>query len=230
MRPVIAMSRIGIDAHSEFMQSKYLESLERAGAEVRLIDLKDPDQAVKEMLACDGLLMPGGVDVDPALYGQEKTEKCQELDIVRDTAEWEMLSAFMKTEKPIFCICRGEQLLNAFCGGTLYQDIQDKQSCIHSNLEAAARGIHQVNLIPDTKLFAMLGKETLSVNSIHHQAVDKVAPKLTVCAQSEDGFVEAVEMREHPFCLGVQWHPEHLSEHDLLQQKLFDEFVRQCIL
>ena len=228
MKPVIAISNFAHDSHSEFMQSKYIESIHRAGGEVHLISLEDPAQAVAETLACDGLLLPGGADVNPALYGQERSKKCQEPSAVRDAAEWEMLSAFFKTKKPILCICRGEQLLNAFCGGTLYQDIKEIQTCNHDDRDTAATGIHHVAIIPETKLSTLLGKESLFVNSLHHQAVDKVAPNLRVCAKSEDGFVEAVEMPAHPFCLGLQWHPEHLSEHDALQQSIFDQFVAEC--
>lgn len=228
MKPIIAMSHIGVDEHSEFMQSKYLESLTRAGAEIKLIDLENPEQAVEEMLSCDGLLLPGGADVNPALYGQEKSEKCQEPNTIRDAAEWQMLSAFLKTNKPILCICRGEQLLNAFCGGTLYQDIKELQTCTHDDRDTAATGIHHVTLVPNTKLSTILGDDRLFVNSLHHQAVDKAAPNLKACAKSEDGFVEAIEMPEHPFCLGLQWHPEHLSENNPLQQGIFDQFVAAC--
>lgn len=229
MKPVIAMPQMGNDLFRKFMKSKYVQSLKRAGAEVRWIELEDPAQAVEETLKCDGLLLPGGADVNPELYGQVPTEACGKPNALRDTAEWRMLEAFLPTKKPIFCICRGCQLLNVFFGGTLHQDIKDTQQCSHVHMLSAPKGIHNVSVVPNTSLSAVLErKETVFVNSLHHQAVDRVGQGLTVCANSEDGFVEALEVPDHPFCLGVQWHPEHMSKKNALQQGLFDRFVSKC--
>ena len=212
MRPVIAIPQMGNDLFRKYMKGKYVQSLKRAGAEVHWIDLGNSDAAVNEALCCDGLLLPGGADVNPKLYGQEPSEKCGSPNQLRDAAEMKMLEAFLPTGKPIFGICRGSQLLNVFMGGTLKQDIKDIQKCKHMHFPSKNKGTHMVNVAVNTQLSSILGQpKTLRVNSLHHQAAERVGSGLTVCAVSEDGFVEAVELTNHRFCLGVQWHPEHMS-------------------
>lgn len=226
MNPVIAIPQMGNSLFRRYMKSKYVQSLHRAGAEVRWIKLEDPDRAVAEMLTCDALLLPGGADISPILYGQTPTEKCGKPNELRDNAEMKMLEAFLPTNKPILCICRGVQLLNVFFNGTLHQDIKGTQVCKHAHFPSRNKGIHNVKIYPNTKLGRILGQNTVKVNSLHHQAVDQLGPGLTISAVSEDGFIEGLEVFLHPFCVGVQWHPEHMSKTNALQQKLFDAFVQ----
>lgn len=228
MKPIVGIPQMGQDLFRKYMKGKYVRSLERAGAQVRWIELEDPDRAVSQLLECDGLLLPGGADVNPALYGQEPSEKCGKPNDLRDVAEMKMLEAFLPTKKPVFCICRGVQLLNVFFGGTLYQDISLTQVSRHSDFPSRSKGIHRIKLYPHTALSRILEEDTLLVNSLHHQAADQVGLGLTVSAVSEDGFIEALEVRYHPFCIGVQWHPEHMSKKSAVQQSLFDAFVRAC--
>lgn len=228
MKPVIGMPRAGESLFRRYMLRKYVKSLERAGARVRWISLADPDRAAAEILECDGLLLPGGEDVNPRLYGEEPTEKCGKPNDIRDAVEVKMLEVFLRTNKPVLCICRGMQLLNVFFGGTLYQDIKQTQVSRHSHFPSKNRGTHKVKLYPHTRLGKLMKEQTLVVNSLHHQAADKVGLGLTVSAVSEDGFVEGLEVLTHPFCIGVQWHPEHMSRHNPLQQSIFDAFVAVC--
>lgn len=229
MKPVIGLPQMGNDLFRRYMKSKYVQTLRRAGAQARWIALEDPEQAAAEILACDGLLLPGGADVNPRLYGQEPAEACGKPDEKRDAGERKMLEAFLQTGKPILCICRGEQLLNVYFGGTLHQDIKPVQTFLHSHIPSRSRGIHPVSIKPDTKLGQILQAETLTVNSLHHQAADRTAPGLVVAAVSPDGFTEALEKPDHPFCIGVQWHPEHMSRRDPRQQELVNAFVRACV-
>lgn len=228
MQPVIAMPQMGNDLFRRYMKSKYVKSLQRAGAEVRWIALEDPELAAREALCCDGLLMPGGADVNPRFYGQEPSEKCGKPNDLRDKGEWELLKAWLPTGKPLLCICRGAQLLNVFQGGTLHQDIQGMQQVRHSHFPSKNKGTHTAQVREDTRLHAILGQNTVLVNSLHHQAVDRVGTGLAVTAVSQDGIVEALEMPEHPFCVGVQWHPEHMSFRNAAQQKIFDTFAEAC--
>lgn len=228
MKPVIAIPQMGNDLFRIYMKSKYVQSLKRAGAKVRWIELGNTEQAVRETLQCDGLLLPGGADIAPTYYAQEPTAQCGKPNPLRDTAERKMLEAFLPTGKPIFCICRGVQLLNVFCGGTLFQDIKGSQKCRHSDFPSRAKGCHGITVTEGTRLRAILGVSRLKVNSMHHQAADAVGRALAVSAVSEDGFVEALEMPGHPFCLGVQWHPEHMRKGSRIQQHLFDSFVGAC--
>lgn len=228
MRPVIAMPHAGSSLFRRYMTGKYIASLHRSGARVRRIRLEDPEKAVAEMLACDGLLLPGGTDVNPELYGQTRSEKCQEPNTLRDTGEWRMLEAMLPTGKPVLCICRGIQLLNVFRGGTLHQDIAHLQADMHSDFPNRGKGVHPVMVQPGTLLARLWDTEQEAVNTMHHQALDRLGEGLVVNAMSREGFVEAVELAQHPFCLGVQWHPEHLSRKFPRQKKLFDTFVAAC--
>ncbi len=225
MRVVIAMPRMSTDPEPTVAQSKYMESLARAGAGMRWVELSDPEQAVQDALTCDGLLLPGGGDMDPKFYGQERIPACGEPNLLRDAAEPLLLRAFLAADKPVLGICRGIQVMNAVLGGDLYQDIKPFEHLPHNGHWAK---VHTVTVRRGTLLSRILGQDTVLVNSQHHQAVDRVAPGFTLAALSEDGIVEAIEKPDARFCLGVQWHPEWLSDADPAMQGLFDAFVNAC--
>lgn len=225
MRVVIAMPRMSTDPEPTVAQSKYIESLARAGAGMRWVELGDPEQAVQDALTCDGLLLPGGGDMDPKFYGQERIPACGEPNLLRDAAEPLLLRAFLAADKPVLGICRGIQVMNAVLGGDLYQDIKPFEHLPHNDHWAK---VHTVTVRRGTLLSRILGQDTVLVNSQHHQAVDRVAPGFTLAALSEDGIVEAIEKPDARFCLGVQWHPEWLSDADPAMQGLFDAFVNAC--
>lgn len=225
MRVVIAMPRMSSDPEPTVAQSKYMESLARAGAGMRWVELSDPEQAVQDALTCDGLLLPGGGDMDPKFYGQARIPACGEPNLLRDAAEPLLLRAFLAADKPVLGICRGIQVMNAVLGGDLYQDIKPFEHLPHNDHWAK---VHTVTVRRGTLLSRILGQDTVLVNSQHHQAVDRVAPGFTLAALSEDGIVEAIEKPDAGFCLGVQWHPEWLSDADPAMQSLFDAFVSAC--
>lgn len=225
MRVVIAMPRMSTDPEPTVAQSKYIKSLARAGAEMRWVELNDPEQAVQDALTCDGLLLPGGGDMDPKFYGQERIPACGEPNLLRDAAEPLLLRAFLAADKPVLGICRGIQVMNAVLGGDLYQDIKPFEHLPHNDHWAK---VHTVTVRRGTLLSRILEQDTVLVNSQHHQAVDQVAPGFTLAALSEDGIVEAIEKPDARFCLGVQWHPEWLSDADPAMQGLFDAFVNAC--
>ena len=139
-----------------------------------------------------------------------------------------LFNSFVKTGKPILGICRGFQLINVACGGTLHQDIANIKKCSHSDFLKRAKPIHNVTVTENTLLYKIFGQNEVGVNSLHHQAVENVGENLIVSSVSEDGFVEGLELNKHPFCVAVQWHPEHMSKTYSLQQKLFNEFVKSC--
>ena len=223
MKPVIAMPKLANDPFRIYMKSKYVFSLWRTGARVRWIRPENTESTRKALLECDGLLMPGGVDIEPARYGQKTEEKCGKIDLARDAAEWWMLETFLPTGKPVLGICRGVQMLNVFQGGTLHQHIEN-----HSDFKSRSNGCHKVNIVPGTLLEQILGTDSFTVNSLHHQAVNSLGQDLETAAVSQEGIVEAVVHTRHPFCIGVQWHPEHMSRTDPIQRKLFEAFIAAC--
>ena len=228
MKPVIAIPQMGNDLFRKYMKSKYVESLEKAGADVKWIELEDIGRAVEETLTCDGLLLPGGADINPEMYGEEKSEKCGKPNETRGGAEPVIFRNFLDTNKPILAICRGIQLINVCKGGTLFQDIKDVQKCKHMDFFSRSRGIHTVSIDNNSILYGILQTEKINVNSMHHQAINRVGEKFQVAAESEDGFPEAIELQNHPFCIGVQWHPEHMSKKSAEQRKIFASFVSAC--
>lgn len=221
-QPLIALPQWGNSPLRLYMKSKYIQSLRRAGARILWIEMDDP-QLAEKVCACDGLLLPGGDDIDPSRYGAPRHEKCGKSSSLRDEAEWKLLEAFLPTGKPILGICRGCQFLNVYLGGTLHQHIEN-----HSDFKTRARGCHKAHIASGSRLSTLLPSSEIWVNSLHHQAVDDLGQRLSVSARAEDGTVEAIELTDHPFCVAVQWHPEHLSRTREDQQNLFDHFVSHC--
>ena len=237
MTPVIGVPFMGTGFH-RYMQNKYTQCLERAGAEVRILKpTADEEQARRYLAECDGFLFPGGADIAPALYGQKRRPECGKPDRIRDGFERLLMRAALKTGKPVLCICRGMQLLNVVQGGTLLQDIKPLQTYRHADVPHRAGSTHPVELQPGSILAQIFGSDFILVNSLHHQAVDKLGKGLCAVAKSPDGFIAAIELRTgesagnptgRPFVLGVQWHPEHMAAQDASQQKLFERFVSDC--
>lgn len=139
-----------------------------------------------------------------------------------------LLEFFLPTGKPILGICRGAQVMNVYFGGTLHQDINPIKKCAHVDRAAIESGIHYVTLKRDSKLAKIFGKTEVWVNSLHHQAVNRVGKELIAAAWSPDGFIEGIEASNHLFCIGVQWHPEHMAPADETQRKLFEAFLEAC--
>ncbi|PYR90643.1 MAG: peptidase C26 [Acidobacteria bacterium] len=220
MKPTIGITRCS-------KLDDYIESVKHAGGEPVVLE---PGDDLRESLArVDGLLLSGGPDVDPRLYG-ETPHPSTVVDSDRDTFEIPLSREAVARDVPLFAICRGVQVLNVAAGGTLVQDIPSaiKSELDHSIQEPKHAEAHDVRVTPDTRLASALTPsrqlDTCSVNSRHHQAVARVAPSFVVSAVSSDGIVEAIERPESTFCVGVQWHPENFwrtGEFD----GLFEAFV-----
>ncbi len=190
-------------------KADYVASLEHAGARVRVLD-PDRDPLPSALDDCDGILLTGGVDVDPREYG-EAPHPTVELDASRDAYELALARIAIARDLPLLAICRGSQVLNVAAGGSLIQDLpsQHPGAIGHSVTESKDAIAHDVAIQPGTCLSVLLGSPTIAVNSRHHQAVKDAAPGFVVAATSPDGVVEAIERKDAAFCLGVQWHPEN---------------------
>lgn len=162
----------------------------------------------------DGLILQGGADIHPSVYGEEPMPVLGPVDAVRDTFELELLRAFVAAGKPVFGICRGLQLINVAFGGTLFQDLRALGATEQSHLsETYDRHVHKLDFAPNSWLGALYRDiGPLRVNSIHHQGIKDLGDNLSVEAYSDDGVIEAVRGTGESFILGVQWHPEFHNE------------------
>jgi putative glutamine amidotransferase len=168
--------------------------------------------------ALDAVLLPGGVDVDPAHYGERRQEWLGEVDEGLDELELPLVRAAVERRLPLFGICRGQQVVNVALGGTLYQDLAGGGATDFPHATPQERGrdhlAHAIEVTPGSHLRAVLGGDRLDVNSFHHQAVRRVAPGLRVTAVSPgDGVVEGLESPDG-LVLTVQCHPEELTAHE----------------
>ena len=170
----------------------------------------------------DGLIIGGGSDIDPRLYGQKRHAKTVHIDHRRDKMEWKLIDAMFNKKRAMLGICRGMQMLNVYLGGTLNQNILD-QDLAFEHIKSPLP--HKIVFIEShTLLYAILKVRKCEVNSIHHQAVEKTGWGLRVSARDENGIVQAIEHTSYPFLLGVQWHPEYMPQ-NTLQRRLFKAFV-----
>jgi putative glutamine amidotransferase len=200
-----------------FPKPDYLKSVERAGGDPMVLK-PERDVLPDALEQCDGVLLTGGADIDPSLYGDEDRHSTVQIDPERDTYEVELTRLALERELPLLAICRGVQLLNAVAGGTLVQDIPTSlpQSLTHRRPKpprVKKTRAHDVALHAGTRLADLLHPIAragqVPVNSRHHQSVKQVAPGFVVSATAPDGIVEAIERAGRGFCVGVQWHPEN---------------------
>jgi len=202
------------------LASDYVRAISAAGGLPVLIPNLLPD---KEILAIynqiDGLLLPGGGDVDPANYGGETHPTLRGIDPNRDRVELMLARKVVTEKKPFLAICRGVQVLNVALGGTLWQDVPSlmPDAIRHDYYLEFPRNYiaHPIRIQPDSQIARQLGAAEIRVNSMHHQGLRDLAPALQVTAQAPDGMIEGVEAIDHPYGIGVQWHPENLvAEHE----------------
>ena len=211
-KPVIGISALLYEESRDYrITHSYAEAVTDAGAIAVMLPACLPQEDVDALLpGIDGLLIPGGADVDPLLYGEEPRQNLGLTKASNDHFEIRLLRAARAAHKPILGVCRGEQVLNVAFGGTLYQDLPSQlpDSLRHRQTPVDRNeGTHTLDIVPDSLLFELYGTEKLAVNSFHHQAVKDLAPGFSVSARARDGVVEAIEIREENI-LGVQWHPE----------------------
>lgn len=209
----------------------YFGGIETNGGLPLLLPLTDSPALWDNYLAsCDGFVFTGGQDIAPDLYGQEKLPECNYQAPMRDQQEIYMLQRLLEMKKPVLGICRGLQMMNVACGGSLYQDLptQKPSPVVHRQAMPYDIPHHQVTILPGTQLSGILNLKNLSVNSMHHQAIKDVAPGFAVSAVAPDGIVEALELPGYPFFMGVQWHPEHLWQSYPSARNLWAAFVSAC--
>lgn len=210
----------------------YMEAIVACGGLPLLLPLEaGEDESLWADIAgqLDGFLFSGGGDVDPRLYGEHTMTYCGQIDPKRDVMELALMAHVAAAKKPVLAVCRGVQVMNVALGGTLYQDIpaqhQGEMPLAHWQKMPYNYPAHEASVQEGTLLRRLMEKDTIEVNSMHHQGIKDVAPGLVASAFAPCGLAEALEMPGHPFFLGLQWHPEHMWRKDAGQRRIFEAFI-----
>ena len=234
MRPRIALPADTLDEatniinerNAAFAPRPVIEAIVKTGGLPVILPSIDPADVADYLPLFDGVAFLGGFDVDPTFFGEEPHVRLGKTYRKRDLFEIELLKQAVAADKDILGICRGLQLINVGLGGTLYQDLSEDPTAQikHSQAAAGNQPSHHVTVTPGSTLATLTGERPY-VNSRHHQAVNRVAPTLTVTAQADDQVVEALESKASDQILAVQWHPENMYKHHAESRQIFQNFV-----
>lgn len=220
------------DAEIFSLRDDYVRAVETAGGLPLVLAPGKPEDApalaAEYLDRVQALVLSGGADVDPALYGEARHATVKRVFPERDAFELALCREALRRDLPTLAICRGHQLLNVATGGTLFQDIasQVEAAVVHDPDQERWERCHDVVLLPGTRLRDILGQERVAVNSFHHQAVKELGQGLVLSARGcDDGVIEGMEMPDRKFVIGVQWHPESFWDRPQGFQPLFQALV-----
>lgn len=226
-RPRIGLTLDADAAHARYeLRASYVDAVLAAGGLPILLP-HVPEAAGAYLALVEGLVVTGGAfDVPPELYGEARRKECGPCKPERTAFERDLLEAALAARLPVLGVCGGMQLLNVVRGGTLYQDLV-ADAGLGGHEQPAPKDVpsHAVAVVPGTQLAALVGGGTLRVNSTHHQAVREPGAGVLVSGRAPDGVVEAIELPDLPFAVGVQWHPEAVLRHDARQAALYRGLV-----
>ncbi len=215
-----------------FLPQRYLSAIERTGAIPVVLSANRTKKAVRQLLRMlNGLVLSGGnFDIHPRYYGERPIKELGEIKSMRTDFELEITDQALKEDLPILGICGGAQAINVALGGSLYQDIttQLSDTGAYEHSSKNSNGGHSIRVEFGTRLFDIVKRPTLKVNTSHHQAVKRIGRGLIVNAVADDGVIEGIESTEHGFVLGVQWHPEVLAPRQQRQHQIFSSFAAFC--
>jgi putative glutamine amidotransferase len=217
MRPCIGLTLDTDETNREYRLARaYADAVLAAGGLPVPITCSDDSAAGAYLALCQAIVITGGdFDIPPERYGEARRASCGREKAGRTTFEWALCEAALAGQVPLLGVCGGMQLMNVVRGGTLYQDLgEDVGVRTHEQPPPKDAPSHPVEIVPDSLLARLVGKQPLSVNSTHHQAVRRVGAGVLVSARAPDGVVEAIELPDLPFAIGVQWHPERVLVHD----------------
>jgi putative glutamine amidotransferase len=231
-RPLIGISSYGRAGQRQTfsLPCEYVDVVRLSGG-VPLVLPAVEGEVPEALEAIDALILPGGGDIDPAHYGGARHEANYGISPERDGFEMGLArAAIARRDLPILCICRGMQLVNVALGGDLVTHIPDHYGHGVAHRHPELRPVpHPVRLEPTSRIARLLGATELTVQSVHHQAVGRLGAGLRAVAWSPDGVIEAIESDDHPFLIGVQWHPELGALGDDRQRRMFEALVERTL-
>lgn len=208
----------------------YIHAVTRAGGVPFLLpSVTEPQLLDRYVEACDGFLFSGGIDVAPCCYGEAPHPLVGENSLKLDKSQIGLMKRVIAARKPFLAICRGHQVLNVACGGTLYQDNQLHGDQVMKHMQQGDRGdvSHEISIQPGSILHQLFGSR-IWTNSYHHQSIRRLGEGLVVTASADDGIVESVALADYPFGIGVQWHPEVMLLADDGMLPLFEAFIKEA--
>lgn len=222
MKPIIGITpSYSYEENTYQIRGTYVDAIKEAGG---IPILLYPDDGFPDFV--HGILFSGGGDIDPLLFGEEPIKDNGEISPLRDSFELPLCWEGLKRNIPMLGVCRGMQVFCTVSGGGILQDIYSQTQSTLKHMQNAPRfyGTHTIEVTEGTRLFSLLGKKSLPVNSFHHQAISSAGEGFRVCARSKDGLIEAIEHTKNSFILGVQWHPEAMNEPE--QKSIFHGFIK----
>ena len=220
--PLIGITTYEVNTFSRYsLPETYVNAVRRAGG---IPILLPPGEIHLQTLAhrIDGFIFAGGGDIDPMRYGGKYVDEVGNISPVRDNTEITLARYLIRHQIPLLAIARGLQIVNVALGGTLIEHLPSAQD---HRIMAKTPVRHTVHIDPTARLAEIVGQTELSVASMHHQAVDTLAPTLRAVAHAEDGIIEAVEMVDNPQVIAVQWHAHMTAEDDPIQLRLFERLI-----
>lgn len=231
MKPIIGITADVGENNRQVLKDTYVKAVIHAGGLPMILPIGIEEEVQQIAGFIDGLLLTGGGDIDPTLFGEEPHQRLGDVEPARDTVELELFKEVLALNKPILGICRGLQIINIAAGGNMYQDIytqKEGELLQHSQKAPTFHASHFVQVEKGSLLESLAETTQIKVNSYHHQAVKDVPPPLKVSGVASDGVIEAIESTTHRFVLGVQWHPEALvQKEDVVSRRIFDRFIEK---
>ncbi|MDA8442049.1 MAG: gamma-glutamyl-gamma-aminobutyrate hydrolase family protein [Peptococcaceae bacterium] len=230
MAPLIGITTAHYEEEiNTYPRQFYAQAVLKAGGIPMLLPIADKHVVDSYLAVLDGLILSGGSDVDPYCFKQEPLPGTGKVYPERDAWEIALAERALASGMPVLGICRGIQVMNIACGGTIYQDIANFQGGLgHDQKAPRSQAWHSVKVSQGSRLADICGTEHLRVNSFHHQALELVAERFCVVGQASDGIIEAIEAKHEEFALGVQWHPETMVDTDYRSLALFQALVKAC--
>lgn len=232
MKPIIGIVSCGYMEHRQFVSQTYIQAVEKSGG-IPIILPCTHDEGSYDLYGklCGGFLFCGGDDITPLLFGEELMTDHGTTDLHTDRFHIRLMQYLLTLRLPVLAVCRGMQALNIALGGTIFQDISLRRSTSLNHMQLSSERsdpCHRITVIEDSMLSGIFSKSEY-VNSFHHQCVHQLGKHLKISAVASDGIIEAIELEDHPFAAGVQWHPECMMDTSPSMENLFRIFIKNSM-